>query len=401
MEKQNKKTFLIVSILIGLTFVISLIAFDYLQLPDEKNDPAIENLPTYSATSTIPDQGAYIEVDDRLEQIRGEYSETREVVKPTISPNPHTIQESGWIPPWTFNEGLATVKNANSDLSIVSPVWYEISDDGSLKSRKTGNTDELMKYAKTNNIKVIPMIGEFDFQQFHERVGNPDGYDRHLNSILSEVDKYGYDGIDLDYESIQTEEKDEYRKLIRDLSRELHSRNKLLSVTVLSKWGDGNIYTSLRETRDAQDWSYIGEHADLVRIMAYDYTTTSSPTPGAIGPFDWQIQVLNYAVKKIPREKIWLGVHLYAYEWTNEGQSRALTNRTLESILASGTVISNDYNSIIKENIITYECSEDKTCTTYAMSKRGIEDRRELAKNYEIAGLVYWSIGKEGSLLNK
>ena len=67
--------------------------------------------------------------------------------------------------------------------------------------------------------------------------------------------------------------------------------------------------------------------------MTYDYTSPTSPNAGPIAPIDWIEQVIAYAKQSgIPTKKIYLGIHLYSYEWNN-GKVSALTNTTVKNIV--------------------------------------------------------------------
>jgi spore germination protein YaaH len=65
----------------------------------------------------------------------------------------------------------------------------------------------------------------------------------------------------------------------------------------------------------AQDWTAIGNVADQVRIMTYEYHWSTSDA-GPIAPVDWVDQVLSFARSVIPAHKIMEGVPLYGYDWT-------------------------------------------------------------------------------------
>lgn len=311
----------------------------------------------------------------------------------------YQLAEGGWIPSWDYIAGVNSFKNNPDQFKMLSPVWYNPAEDGSLISRKNSNSQEIITLARQEDVEIIPTIATFDSNLIKSILDNQEHYQNHIDSIVALVVENDYDGIDLDYESIEIDEKEEYLSMVKDLSNQLHKHDKKLSVTVLAKWSDLDIYSSFKETREVQDWYQIGESADQVRIMAYDYTTTSSSQPGPIGPYDWQINILNYAVGKVPREKIWLGVHLYGYEWSENG-SRISTVYTgvIENVYPIEGV-EDRFLDTYMEGFAQYPCYSDDQCTLYYMTPEGIEARRNLAKSYEIAGITYWRIGREGELL--
>ena len=57
---------------------------------------------------------------------------------------------SGWIPNWGSPSGLNSLKNNVSKFNSISPVWYEVNTDGSLKSKYPANKKEMLAfYSKT------------------------------------------------------------------------------------------------------------------------------------------------------------------------------------------------------------------------------------------------------------
>jgi spore germination protein YaaH len=226
----------------------------------------------------------------------------------------------------------------------------------------------------------------------------------HKQEILDIIDQNDFDGIDLDYESIELKNKDIFLQFIKELSEELDKKDKVLSVTVLSQWGDNITYPSLIETRQVQDWSIIGKYADEVRIMTYDFTSPNDAEPGPIAPIIWMEEVLKYALTKIPKEKIWLGIHLYSYEWVmDQSNERIKTNSytydfVSSEVLTDPTIV-NSFDNLTDEGIAQYPCSEEYKCILYYQDPEGVKAREELANKYQIAGVAYWRLGGEGNLL--
>ncbi len=321
---------------------------------------------------------------------------------------------SGWIPYWGSPSGLNSLKNNPTLFSSVSPVWFEVNKDGSLKNKYPSNKGEIISFLKDNNIEIIPAIAMFDHELFTEVLQNKDNFNNHIQSIVDTVVNNDFDGIDLDYESTKLSDKVKYFEFLSALSKELKSKNKKLIVTVIAKWGDNITYPSLVETREVQDWSLIQNYADKIRIMAYDYTFIKSKFPGPIAPINWIDEVLKYGVSKVDPKKLVLGVHLYAYEWigkddtklpfvpsmkmnsSGDSEAKAFTYAEVKNILKSNDGKSGTYES---EKIFDYVAKDNISRTLVYIDQKGINDRINLAKKYNISGIAFWRIGGESDLL--
>lgn len=367
--------------IIGIIVGISLISLYFFLLQTKPSDiPNSEN--------TI------IQNKDTEEKTDESVQEKEEEIIPE-----YILLESGWIPNWAFDLGFESLKQNKEIVSTVNPVLYTINKEGKLKSRgiPKSKIQELVTYSKANNIRVIPTIGSYNEGSIDALLKDSTNIQRNISDILKEIEIYNFDGIDLDFEIINENSKEKYIGYITLLKTNLSEKNKLLSLTLFAQWKDAK-YTDHESTRKVQDYEYLGNIADEVRIMAYDYTRATSKKPGPIGPLDWIEDILEYATSKIPKEKIWLGVHLYSYEWVDT-RTEALTNVSVQKLISKENITST-YKRDIGEGYAKFSCvNSTTTCQIYFQTKQGIQDRREIAKRFQIAGVSYWRLGGELDLL--
>lgn len=308
----------------------------------------------------------------------------------------YKLEQTGWVPVWDYAAGINSLDSVGESFASVSPVFYSVHHDGTLIDRRPANWESIKSVTTKHNLKLIPSISLFDADQFQKAVSGSN-YNTHLQSIISAVMDNGFDGIDIDYEMIYRTDGSKYIQLIKDLKEAFKGSGKTLSVTVMAKWGDIP-YSSLPETREVQDYKKIGELVDELRIMTYDYTPSTSATPGPIGPSDWIDKVLQYATTKTDPSKIWLGIHLYGYEWDNFGRVRAITFSDIPDI-EKLPGYNFQFNHSYKEGVSTYQCKETATCTLFFQTGEGIDYRKGLARKHGIKGVAYWRLGGEGDLL--
>jgi spore germination protein YaaH len=310
-----------------------------------------------------------------------------------------------------MTEGVASVKSNPKKWHTISPVWYTPNRNGTLNKQSTYKNATLMDIAKKNSIAIMPSIALFDPQILSDILNG--NLDRHVDEIVQEVVKNGFAGIDLDYETTYLKDKEKLVELVTKLATKLHANNKKLSFTALPKIDDRKIYSYLPETHEAQDWAAIGAVVDEFRIMAYDYTGQGSKQPGPLSPYVWNELLIQYAIARMPAEKVILALPLYAHGWPTPTSSN-LAGKNNDQSLSSGefkNTISPQHDNIAymkthsayfretydpwyKEVRVEVKYNGVKR-VLYYLDKKAINDRLQLASKYGIKGVCYWRIGGE------
>jgi len=225
---------------------------------------------------------------------------------------------------WDQARGIAGVKKDIDLLSSVSPVWYVLDRSGAILPYRNAQGQSYVDpafvgFVQASDVQLMPVIQNatsngWDGQLVRDVISDPTKRAAHISHIVSLVDSQGYDGIDIDYESLLATDRAAYTLFITELAGALHARGKLLAVSVHPKTSEPGTW----DGPQAQDWAAIGAVADEVRIMVYGYSWQSS-VPGSISPIAWVNQVLAFARTAIPAEKIIHGVPTYGIDWPQSG----------------------------------------------------------------------------------
>jgi spore germination protein YaaH len=142
----------------------------------------------------------------------------------------------------------------------------------------------------------------------------------------------------------------------------------------------------------AQDYAAIGDAADEVRLMAYDYHWAASP-PGPVAPITWVQQVLDYAKTQIPAEKIVLGIPVAGYDWVGDkgepvswlqcfGRTRAY-HATLE------------YDRLTQSPSFRYTDEQGRAHEVWFENAESTNAKLQVAKAAGIRGVYLWMFGDE------
>jgi spore germination protein YaaH len=128
-----------------------------------------------------------------------------------------------------------------------------------------------------------------------------------------------YAGFDLDLEGVDAADRDALSAFVQRAADALHAQGKLLALAIPAK--DRDVTTGWA---GPYDYPALGNAADLVTIMAYEYRGPFSG-PGSVAPYDWVERVLAFATSQMPRERVLLGVAFYGYDWnTTSGGTRSV-----------------------------------------------------------------------------
>lgn len=167
----------------------------------------------------------------------------------------------------------------------------------------------LVKEAHKHHVKVSVAIGGWSYQDiplapnFEALAASETSRRRLVEETLDFVDTYKLDGVELDWEyPLVGESAQNYEALVVELNGQLSPRNKLFSAAVSGAW------TKLQGTDSSNGVSTRCLNAfDWITVMSYDlYGAQHAPLWYA----DTSIEF--WANRGMPREKIILGIPLYA-----------------------------------------------------------------------------------------
>ena len=350
----------------------------------------------------------------------------------TLSPananNPPRKILSGWLPDYSLARNLPTVEGNLDLIRDISPFWYGLTGESSIKDKYalgkyTTPKEQVIARLKANGILLLPTITDDNNKLvLANLLANPTSRSNIVQTIKSLVLKYNYDGIDLDFETFYTQDgrsswaalKPNWIAFIKELSTALHDQGKLLSVTTPPDFAP--------ETKRAGNWIYswaeIGPLIDRLRIMAYDFSTTS---PGPIGPLPWTEDGVKYAITQMPASKVFLGIPGYGRDWITKvegvcpkdftssvvvGAKAAVVMREAPNLAASNNALPT-YNTTNAESTFTYKktyvdptnsasfCTASRT--VWYPDERSYAARTNLVGKYRLGGIAVWTFGMENT----
>lgn len=305
-------------------------------------------------------------------------------VKPTIDVNAFIFPEE---------EGAEEINEVGNLLTYLTPFAYEVREDGSLSPLQD---EEEIRAAYGNRIVPMMCIVNFTPQEAGSerisRVLNDSArQNRLLDSIMTTMRTKGYLGLNVDFEFVRPEDREQYNQFLRRVRDRLHGEGYFLSTSLAPKTrGDqpGLLY-------EAHDYPAHGEIADFVILMTYEWGYRLGP-PRAISPIDEIRRVLDYAVSVIPREKIMMGFQVYARDWLLphvQGQE-AETFSIQEALRRAGqygAVI--QYDERAQSPFYRYVDRQGRLHEVWFEDARSAQAKFDLVTAYGLKGISYWVLG--------
>lgn len=208
----------------------------------------------------------------------------------------------------------------------------------------------------------------------------------HRRQILALARKLGVSGVDIDYENLDTGDRDLFTSFIGSLSSSLEEKEILLSVTAQPK---------ARESRSAGpgalDWRALCGHVDRLQIMLYNqHSAKSGPGPMATSPFIES--VLRFGLEECTPSRIVPVLKLSGMEWSNSGVRGVQYDECIELARRAGVAVARDERDRVP--YFSY-VSTGGLATVYFEDALSIEAKVELIDSLGFDSIVLWSLGRE------
>ncbi len=275
-------------------------------------------------------------------------------------------------------------------VDVLVPTWFSFKDESGkiLNIADKGYVD----WAHSNGYKVWGLLTDnFDKKISHSVLTSTKTREYVIKQILAYVSIYDLDGINIDFESVPTEDGDSFIQFLRELAPPLREEGAVLSVDLFVP----KPWTSHYNRDD------VGKIADYVIVMGYDEHYAGSENAGSVASMNWsKIAIEDTLEEGVPKEKLILGIPFYCRVWTETlengktklGSKAYGMNGAYDFILEKGGTFTFD-----KETGQNYgEAKEDnKTYKVWLEDEESIAQRLDLVLEYDIAGAGGWKRGLE------
>lgn len=296
-----------------------------------------------------------------------------------------------WLQVFNLNQSASEdIRQEIQGLDVVSPTWFSIADG-------EGNINNLanqgyVTWAHEQGYQVWPLFSnnldsDSPGQIAHEALSNTDTREKMIKQILAFVALYDLDGINIDFESLRSEDGKYYLQFIREITPMLKQQGVTVSVDrfIPSPWTE---HYQMPE---------VGKIVDYVVVMAYDEHYGGSTESGSTASIPWVENAIKETLKEIPKEKLIMGLPFYTRKWqetqTEDGlkvTSKAMgMDSSYQDLVEHGVTPVLDKNT--GQNYGEYE-EDGSTYKIWLEDMASLEARLNIAVSYDVAGTAGWKL---------
>lgn len=285
---------------------------------------------------------------------------------------------------------LNSLKQHYDMMHTVTPFWGTINEDGTITPRSSNNMDAVKQFSREKKLKVTVLLNNAkdgtNSSPIHGLLNNPQNRTNAVANIEEYVKSNGFDGVNIDFESVPPEDRDKLTLFMEELSQRLRPQGLIVAVSVFPKQDE-----TTNDGAIAYDYEKLPKYADQIILMTYDNHGEWSG-PGPVADIRWVENNLKYALRFIPKSKLYLGVAAYGYDWSPGSVNTVHYSGAMETAVKYGAKLSWDeaakvpyfqYNDANVEHQVWFENS------------RSLSYKLDLVSKYGLKGIAIWRLGQE------
>ena len=294
------------------------------------------------------------------------------------------------------------VDAARGSLDEVAPNYFTLNADGTLVLT-SAVSQTFVDTMHARGIRVVPYLTN----DWNRQVGIIALNNRAAlaDALAQAVATYNLDGINIDLENLTVNQRADYVDFVR-LLREKLPDSKAISVAVAANPGG-----AVSGWAGSYDYAGLAQYCDYLFIMAYDEHYDGS-APGPVSSIKFTENSIRYALSRVPKEKIVLGLPFYGRIWRDEGgypQGYGLSDTKISRLISdyNGTVTTDSVSRSARA-VITVEHWQTKpvvgakalTAGTYTIwydNEQTLKEKLDLVHKSGLKGAGSWSLGQEAA----
>ena len=283
---------------------------------------------------------------------------------------------------------------ANDQWTAVAPWAYMLDGEGNLQGKTPAKVLDLAGSRGKQTLALIHNYQDtkFDGAMATTLLSNPEARGQAVENIYQMLLRWGYSGVNIDFENVPHQQKDNLNAFMRELADRLQPEGLLVTMSIPAKTDK----TANANWIGAYDYRTLGRIVDGLQLMTYDEHYRDG-SPGPIASIGWVEEVITYALKHVPRNKLYLGIALYGYDWEEvapgEWTGQAITQRQAKTLAETKNVPVN-WDAVHKVPHFSYTDLGNRH-VVYFEDRYSLSHKLYLVNKYDLAGIALWRLGFE------
>jgi hypothetical protein len=310
----------------------------------------------------------------------------------TISTGPTPLYVLGYY----FSRSYPDFMENYGELSGTAFKWYTLDEKGRLTGQAVSRGisvpegyREPLTVAARAGVETYALVFENVPDKLHQVLNDRALGDQLIADIVDLLTREGFTGVNIDFEMVREGDGPALTSFIERLGKTLKAQGKKLALSLPARTETG--------WHRAYDYEALGRTADQVVIMAYD-KSPSVPSPQT--PLPWVREVVDYTLKRIPAEKVLLGLGLYGYDWSPAGRRTILFARNgMDAYVSYLDDILSRYRPEVKWDesaalpYFTYKDEKGQDHTVWYENTASLRTKLDLVREKGLAGVAFWRLG--------
>lgn len=293
------------------------------------------------------------------------------------------------------NDKIYGLLDATEGVNVVSPTWYQLSD--STGGFNSFAQQEYVDYIHETGRQIWPLWSDFT------SVSAENGWSEYelfavtqnrralIASMMDEVKAYGYDGINIDFEKVSSDNGIHFVQFLRELSIECRNAGVVLAI---------DNYVPMPHSAH-YDRAEQGAIVDYVIVMGYDEHYGGGSEAGSVASLDFVKNGIVNTLESVPAQKLINALPFYTRMWDEyvdeNGQqvlnSKAYTMRGAFDRVEELGLVTNWSDSV--GQYVAEGDVEGHHYSVWLEDARSIEEKMKIVAEYDLAGVSAWSLGGE------
>jgi spore germination protein YaaH len=297
-----------------------------------------------------------------------------------------------WISGMFMGDSIPIIEENHAKIDFISPTWYGLDENAQLYniyeniSESAALMNQINALGIAYTIPIHPLISTDKIELLYQILKSETLQDDFILKLNVDAKRYGFTGFNIDFEGLDASYRDLFTDFYRNIRSGLEAEYEL-SIAVPAKQSD------TKTGWDGWcDYAALGKVSDMFMLMTYDLHGGWSE-PGEVASTSWVKRVLAYTTRAVALEKIYAGIPLYGYdwsdnpEWENWGFGYAHFEHALLTYNGQTTRTDDGY-----EIRLEYADAQGYPHLAYYCDAETSIQKEKFFSSYPIGGYCYWHL---------